>query len=455
MLQDLDKRGSADGSGPGSITGPNTSQVYIRAVPIAANKSRKGWWIALILVALAVAFGAVMGRYFWNQTKPAPTNVKPMIQGSASRPPLRSNELTLAVKTPPVTIPALPAAPAPPPTPSTPSIFSDKTATTSVANFGVETNSIKPLDTSGNHTAPLSTLGKLAFATTVNVGKNPASDILRDATGDSSQGLSKELPHNILSNENASTSPKPKTDSSPTANGIKNSERVSRKVRESERPSEKTSEKNQIPPPYTESAGKGASQAKEITPQQAIDNNYRKAVALIDAGQLSQAISVLEQVLQVDPKHAAARQTLVGLLIDGKRQDDAMRRLQEGLALDPSLSGMAMILARLQVEHGNIRIAQQTLEHALPYALNDAEFQAFLAALLQREKRHKEAIEHYAIALKMVPENGLWWMGLGISLQSENRLPEARDAFTRAKDSSSLSDVLRTFVDQKLSQLTH
>ncbi|KAF3998987.1 tetratricopeptide repeat protein [Glaciimonas immobilis] len=193
--------------------------------------------------------------------------------------------------------------------------------------------------------------------------------------------------------------------------------------------------------------------AKEITPQQAIDNRYRKAISLIDAGQLPQAIELLQQVLQLDPKHAAARQTLVGLLLQGKRQDEAVRMLQEGLSNDPSLTGMAMILARLQVERGSTRIATETLAHSLPYALENAEYQAFFAALLQRDKRNKEAIEHYAIALRKVPENGLWWMGYGISLQAENRLPEAEDAFTRAKSSSTLSAELLTFVNQKLHQI--
>ncbi len=193
--------------------------------------------------------------------------------------------------------------------------------------------------------------------------------------------------------------------------------------------------------------------AKEVTPQQHTENTYRKALSLIDAGQLPEAIGALEQVLQLNPKHAAARQTLVGLLLEGKRQDDAVRRLQDGLSIDPAQSGMAMILARLQVERGNQRPALETLQRSLPHAADQADYQAFLAALLQREKRHKEAAEHYALALRKAPQNGLWWMGYGISLQADNRLPEAQDAFTRARASTMLSAELQAFVDQKLSQL--
>ena len=68
----------------------------------------------------------------------------------------------------------------------------------------------------------------------------------------------------------------------------------------------------------------------------------------------------------------------------------------------------------------------------------------------QREKRHQEATAHYAIALHQAPKNDLWWMGYGISLQADNRLAEAQDAFTRAKESNVLPADLQVFVDQKL-----
>ncbi len=193
--------------------------------------------------------------------------------------------------------------------------------------------------------------------------------------------------------------------------------------------------------------------AKEVTPQQTTENAYRQAIARIEAGQSAEAIGMLEQVLQRNPAHAAARQTLVGLLLKSKRQDDAVRTLQEGLNIDPAQPGLAMILARLQVERGNPQPALETLQRTLPHAAAQADYQAFLAALLQREKRHQEAIAHYAIALRQVPQNGLWWMGYGISLQAENRLAEAREAFKRAKASNMLSAELQAFVNQRLRQI--
>lgn len=196
-------------------------------------------------------------------------------------------------------------------------------------------------------------------------------------------------------------------------------------------------------------------QVKELTPQQRAENEYRKAILLIPQGRAAEAIAGLEQALTLDARHAAARQTLAGLLMENGRSEEAVRRLQEGLALDPGQPGMAMILARLQVEKGEQQGALETLQRTLPQAAERPDYQAFLAALLQRQGRHQESIEHYLVALRKTPQNGVWWMGLGISLQADNRLAEAQDAFGKAKASNTLSADLLAFVEQKLAQLRH
>jgi MSHA biogenesis protein MshN len=112
-----------------------------------------------------------------------------------------------------------------------------------------------------------------------------------------------------------------------------------------------------------------------------------------------------------------------------------------------------MLLARLQVEHGAVVQATATLEKSLFYADAQADYQAFFAALLQRQNRHKEAITHYQIALQLVPNKGVWLMGYGISLQAMQRNEDAKDAYQRALDSRTLSTELQEFVQQRLKSL--
>ena len=194
-------------------------------------------------------------------------------------------------------------------------------------------------------------------------------------------------------------------------------------------------------------------QVREFSPQQRAEIEYRKALPLVQQGRITEAIDALSLAVQQDARHAAARQTLIGLLVEARRFGEAERRLQEGLGLDRAQPELAMTLARLQVERGDTDAAIVTLERTQSAAIDRADYQAFMAALLQREGRHPEAIEHYRQALRRAPNSAVWQMGLGISLQTENRYQEAREAFNRAKSANTLSPELQSFVEQRLRQL--
>ena len=114
---------------------------------------------------------------------------------------------------------------------------------------------------------------------------------------------------------------------------------------------------------------------------------------------------------------------------------------------------MAMTLARLQVDKGDLRPAIETMERGLSSGSERPDFRAFLGAMLQREGNHKQAAEHYQAALQKNSQNGVWWMGLAISLQADNRPSDALDAFRKAKATNTLSADLLNFVDARINQL--
>ena len=195
-----------------------------------------------------------------------------------------------------------------------------------------------------------------------------------------------------------------------------------------------------------------AEAGRQMTPRQRAESEYNRALASLQDGRVGEAIAGFEQAISIEPRHEAARQTLVGLLVESGRKGPAMRVLQNGLTLDPRQPAMAMLLARLQIEGGTSGI--DTLMRTLPYAQGNGEYHAFLAGALARDDRHREAAEQYQAALRGAPGNGIWWMGLGISLQAEKRTAEAVAAYERAIQSSNLTPQLRTFVDRKLELLS-
>jgi MSHA biogenesis protein MshN len=188
--------------------------------------------------------------------------------------------------------------------------------------------------------------------------------------------------------------------------------------------------------------------------QSGSEANYRRALADLQEGRIHDAVAALERALQTDPRHDAARQTLVSLLVEAGRRDDAVRQLQLGLGLDPRQPAMAMLLARLQLEQGNAGAAAiDTLLRTLPYAQGNGDYQAFLAGVLQRQGRNREAAAQYQAALAATPGNAVWLMGLGIALQAEQRNADALAAFQQAAASGILNPELQGFVERKVQQL--
>ena len=208
-----------------------------------------------------------------------------------------------------------------------------------------------------------------------------------------------------------------------------------------------------LPPPKVQGPASIDKQPHDSTPVARAENEFRSATVLLNQGRVAEAMDGYKSALQQDAGHAAARQALVGLLLENRRIDEAQQLLQDGLRLNPDRSAYAMLLARIQVERGDLQGAHELLSRHAGSAASNADYHAFDAALLQRLGRNKEAVTEYQAALRLAPRAGVWWMGLGISMQADDRGTEAMDAFTRAKAAGGLGPDLLEFVDQRMKQL--
>jgi MSHA biogenesis protein MshN len=213
----------------------------------------------------------------------------------------------------------------------------------------------------------------------------------------------------------------------------------------------------EAPAPATRaSAPAGESRIEKRAPartaQERAEADYQRGVAAHQQGQWTDAAAAYAAALREAPRFASARQALAGLLVGQGRADDATALLVDGVALSPQHAGLALMLARLHVERGALPQAADVLQ-AAAIASPTPEDRAFHAAVLQRLNRHAEAAELFAAAVRVTPTNGVWWMGLGISLAADGRNDTAREAFNRARSSGSLSPELASYVEQRLRQL--
>jgi MSHA biogenesis protein MshN len=191
-------------------------------------------------------------------------------------------------------------------------------------------------------------------------------------------------------------------------------------------------------------------QMRAASPQERAEMDYRRALGLLNQGRVDAAQEALRLALQSDPSHTGSRLLLSGTLVEQGKLDAARALLEESLAKDAAQPALAMRLARIQVERGDASAANEVMRRASDAATENAEFRGFHATLLQRLDRHKEAVAEYRAALRLSPRSGVWWAGLGISLENDGQPALAREAYERAKGAGGLSADLDRFVTQKL-----
>jgi len=351
--------------------------------------ARKGWRRIMWEVGIGLVIGAGWAAWVLHQISPRPLVTDMVVQAQANRPPMSA----------PPPAPVAPAAPAPAQAAASQPPVAAALAPAPPAGAGAQSANVDMLKLATEIATPFS---ERSFAA------KPRPERGRAAAAAPSANKGQQAPASVAQGE-----PAPK---------IHAAARIDKRVRVQ-------------------------------TPAERAEDAFRIATELLNQGRVAEAIDGYKSILQQDAGHAAARQALVGLLLENRRVDEAQQYLEEGLNLHPERFTYAMLLARIRVERGDLQGAHDLLNKYAVNAAGDAEYHAFDAALLQRLGRHKEAITGYQAALKLAPQAGLWWMGLGISLQADNQGKEALDAFRRAKSEGGLSAALVAFVDQRMKQL--
>jgi MSHA biogenesis protein MshN len=180
------------------------------------------------------------------------------------------------------------------------------------------------------------------------------------------------------------------------------------------------------------------------------DVDWRRAEAAFSAGRADEGREALRAALRQDPSHVHARQAMLRHLLEVRRIDEAIVVLQEGLDLQPGQTSWAMSLARLHLEQGALAAADGVLARSQGFAENLADYAGFQGHLKTRLAQHRQAAAHYQRATRLAPNDGRWWLGLGLALESDGRLPESREALRRALASGNLPADLASVAEQHL-----
>lgn len=194
---------------------------------------------------------------------------------------------------------------------------------------------------------------------------------------------------------------------------------------------------------------------RPLNSKQLAEIAYNKGYKLLQQGRMHQGKQSLREALSLYVPHIKAREMLAGIHIKSGHFINAAELLKEGIGVVPDYPLFAQLYARVLLEQKNPQLAIAVLNRGASSARMSTEpdYFALLAATYQRVKNHQKAIDIYLQLVKVRPNSGIWWLGLGISLEKQGKTKEALDAYRRAQDTGSLKSGLVKFTNNRVSAL--
>ena len=179
----------------------------------------------------------------------------------------------------------------------------------------------------------------------------------------------------------------------------------------------------------------------------------RKATTAMAKGQMREAQDNYYQVLVHDPHNQGAREQLAGLLYGEGRLTEASQVLEEGLRLDPAQADLRLLLARVAISGGDRQKALDWLTGYQPDLAANLDYYATWAGLAQELGQPAQASELYVKLLRQQPDQGRWWLGLGVAEDGQGHRQRALDAYGNAQLHGNLGEASTRWLEQRITEL--
>ncbi|MFM4980912.1 tetratricopeptide repeat protein [Aeromonas caviae] len=181
----------------------------------------------------------------------------------------------------------------------------------------------------------------------------------------------------------------------------------------------------------------------------------RKATTAMAKGRMQEAQDGYYEVLAHDPHNQGAREQLAGLLYGAGRLTEAAQVLEEGLRLDPAQADLRLLLARVAISGGDRQKALDWLTGYQPDIASNLDYYTTWAGLAQELGQPVQASEMYVRLLRQQPDQGRWWLGLGVAEDGQGHRQRALDAYRNAQLHGNLGEASTQWLEQRIGQLTH
>lgn len=185
------------------------------------------------------------------------------------------------------------------------------------------------------------------------------------------------------------------------------------------------------------------------------ESAYQQALRYYQQADYAKTISTLDRHLEGEPDDAEAIHLQALALIKSGQQELADKRLYDVTRRLPESTELKQLYAHLLMQQNKLADAAAILYISPPVLTDAPDYHALLAAVLQQLDQHAEAAGLYAELVELAPTQGVWWMGLGISLEETGHADKAIMAYRRALDSGRLTADLTDYVAARIRTLSN
>jgi tetratricopeptide (TPR) repeat protein len=160
-----------------------------------------------------------------------------------------------------------------------------------------------------------------------------------------------------------------------------------------------------------------------------------QAESYVASGAYPEATRCYEEVLQADPRNAAARVGLGGIFYKQWRLQEAESEVRRALAIRPDYAEAHGNLGVVLQAYARYHESEQSLRRALKLKPAFLEARLNLGSVLTLLGRYREAEDSFEKLLRVDPRNPAALIGLGRNNALQGRFTEAETLFRRALDS--------------------
>lgn len=190
----------------------------------------------------------------------------------------------------------------------------------------------------------------------------------------------------------------------------------------------------------------------ELSPEQLAQKAIIRAEKAMESNKLDEALTQFQIALRHTPSDSNVRKKLAALYYGKGDTRKAAELLQKGIRQYPNDEDVRIALAKLLIKENQQQAALVPLMQLTKPA--SVKYLSLRAALAQKANQDALALESYQQLVQLEPENGRWWLGLGIQQERALNLTSAQQSYKKALLKVGISSQSQQFIRDRLTLLS-